>query len=80
MATALGAAVGLTPVGPVQALYWTAAVNSVVAVPVLAAMMRLAGRAPVTGEAATAGPALRPVGWAATAAMTLAVAAMALVR
>jgi Mn2+/Fe2+ NRAMP family transporter len=76
IATAIGIAINLAGVDPIRALYWSAVINGVVAVPVLALMMLMASRRRVMGEF-TIGRPLRIVGWAATAIMALAVAAMA---
>jgi Mn2+/Fe2+ NRAMP family transporter len=62
-------------VDPVKALFWSAVVNGVVAVPVMAAMMVLGGRARVMGPFVL-GRGLRVVGWVATGVMGVAAAAM----
>jgi len=74
-ATAIGAALNLTSIDPVKALFWSAVVNGVVAVPVMAMMMLMASREDVMGRFAI-GPALRVMGWLATAVMAVAAAAM----
>ncbi len=74
-ATGAGAALNLSPLDPVRALFWSAVVNGLVAVPVMAMTVSIASRPAVMGEF-VAGPWLRGVGWAATAAMTLAAAGM----
>jgi Mn2+/Fe2+ NRAMP family transporter len=77
IATMVGVLMNFTPVNPIRALYWTAVVNGVVAVPVMAIMMlltsdkRLMGRFPVTGL-------LRVMGWAATLVMAAAVVGLAI--
>jgi Mn2+/Fe2+ NRAMP family transporter len=76
VATAIGIAMNLAGIDPIRALYWSAVVNGVVAVPVLTLMMLMASRRRVMGEF-TIGRPLRIIGWAATAIMALAVAAMA---
>jgi Mn2+/Fe2+ NRAMP family transporter len=73
-ATLLGAGITLTPLN--QALYWSAAINGVVAVPVMIVMMVIASSPKAMGKL-TVGGWLRWLGWAATAAMALCVAAMA---
>ena len=75
VATALGCALNFTSINPVRALYWSAVLNGVVAVPVMAAMMSLSARSAVMG-ALTLPAALRWLGWAATVAMACAVVAM----
>jgi Mn2+/Fe2+ NRAMP family transporter len=72
---ALGGALNVSGIDPVKALFWSAVVNGVVAVPVMAAMMLLGVRQSVMGPF-TLGPALRWVGWTATAAMAVAAVAM----
>ena len=64
-----------TPLDPIKALYWSAVINGIVAVPVMAAMMWLSGSAKVMGTFAVTGPA-RLLGWLATAVMASAVIAM----
>lgn len=76
LATVIGVIVDFAPVNPMRALYLSAALNGVVAVPVMAVMMVLAARRSVMGEFAVRGW-LRALGWAATAIMALVVAAMA---
>jgi Mn2+/Fe2+ NRAMP family transporter len=71
LAVAGGAALNLAPVSPVKALFWSAVINGVTAVPVMVMTMRLASRKDVMGRFALP-PALKAVGWAATVAMALA--------
>jgi NRAMP (natural resistance-associated macrophage protein)-like metal ion transporter len=74
-ATALGMALTLTPLDPIQALYWTAVVNGVVAVPVMTVMMLITREPRVMGKFTIEGW-LRRLGWTATFAMALCVGAM----
>ena len=74
-ATALGAVLTLTPMDPVRALFWSAVINGVVAVPVMGAIMVLAARPVVMGRF-TLGRRLRAMGWLATAVMAAAAAGM----
>lgn len=74
-ATLGGVALCFLPVDPVRELFWAAVINGVIAVPIMAVMMRLASRADVMGAHAIS-PRLRRMGWAATAAMALTVAAL----
>jgi Mn2+/Fe2+ NRAMP family transporter len=77
LATALAVALNFTAINPIQALYWSAVLNGVIAVPLLAAVMYLATRASVMGPLQL--PAgLRTLGWVATAVMSGSVAALAL--
>jgi Mn2+/Fe2+ NRAMP family transporter len=76
LATALAVALNFTPINPMRALYWSAVLNGVIAVPLLAAVMYLATRAGVMG-ALRLPAALRVLGWLATATMACGVAGMA---
>lgn len=75
-ATLLGALINISPISPIEALYWAAVINGVVAVPVMALMMLMARRRDIMGGLTISGP-LKWLGWLATALMTAAVAAMA---
>lgn len=75
VATVAGALLNFTALDPVKALFWSAVVNGVVAVPVMVTMMILASRRDVMGPY-TLGPTLRTFGWLATAAMLVASIAM----
>lgn len=75
-ATLVGAGINLTPIDPIEALYWAAVINGVVSVPVMAMMMLMAGRGDVMGRFTIRGP-LKWLGWLATMLMGAAVAAMA---
>jgi NRAMP (natural resistance-associated macrophage protein)-like metal ion transporter len=71
----LGALLNFTPLDPIKALFWSAVVNGVVAVPVMAMMMLLATRTSVMCHF-TVGPILNGFGWLATAVMALAAVGM----
>ncbi|MFO1150351.1 MAG: divalent metal cation transporter [Alsobacter sp.] len=73
--TLLGALLALSPLDPIKMLFWTAVINGVVAVPVMAVMMALVSSREVMGTV-VAGPLLKAGGWAATAVMALVVVAM----
>ncbi len=75
LATMVGALINFSPIDPIKALYWSAVVNGVVAVPVMAIMMAMTANAKIMGEFAVGG-ALRAVGWVATAVMAAAVVGM----
>ena len=75
IATMVGMIMNFAPIDPIRALYWSAVLNGVVAVPVMAIMMWLAAAPNVMGEFVVTGWA-KALGWAATAVMALAVAAM----
>ena len=76
IATMVGAALNFSPINPIKALYWSAVINGVVAVPVMAIMMLMAVNKKVMG-AFTIPPAMRVIGWGATGIMALAVVGMA---
>jgi NRAMP (natural resistance-associated macrophage protein)-like metal ion transporter len=70
-----GALLNFTPIDPIKALFWSAVINGVVAVPVMAMMMHLSTQPKVMGRFVLP-PALRLVGWAATAVMGAAAVGM----
>jgi NRAMP (natural resistance-associated macrophage protein)-like metal ion transporter len=74
-ATLLGLGLTFTSLDPMRALFWSAVINGVVAVPVMVMMMLMASNPKVMGEFTLSGR-LRIVGWAATAVMTLAAAGL----
>ena len=71
VATLLGVLLNFSPIDPIKALFWSAVINGVVAVPVMVLMMLLASNRSAMGEFRLP-PVLRGVGWLATAAMTAA--------
>ena len=80
LGTLLGLALNLTPINPIDALYWSAVLNGLVAGPLMILLMRLAGSRKVMGKF-VASPLVRVGGWAATAAMlALAVAMLATIK
>ncbi|HEX4234671.1 MAG TPA: divalent metal cation transporter [Caldimonas sp.] len=74
-ATIGGIALGFTPIDPIKALFWSAVINGVISVPIMAVMMLVAARTDVMGALAVRG-GLRAVGWLCTAVMAVAVVAM----
>jgi Mn2+/Fe2+ NRAMP family transporter len=76
-ATLLGIGITLTPINPMDALYWSAVINGIVAVPVMVVMMLMTAKRKVMGDFTVKGP-LKWLGWTATAAMGLSVGGMAL--
>lgn len=72
IATLLGAALALSPVNTIEALFWSAVINGVAAVPVMVLMMLLATNRDVMGNY-TIGPKTKVIGWCATFAMGTAV-------
>ena len=71
----LGVALGFSPIDPIKALYWSAVVNGVISVPIMAAMMVVATSHRRMG-AFIATPGQKIFGWAATVIMAIAVTAM----
>ena len=71
----LGIGLTLSPIDPIKALYWSAVINGVVAVPIMSVMMLMTGDRRVMGKFVISGW-LRWLGWASTAAMALCVVAM----
>jgi Mn2+/Fe2+ NRAMP family transporter len=76
-AVLIGLAVDYSGFDPIRALFWSAVLNAVISVPIMVAMMVVAGRKALMG-AFTASPVQVVFGWAATLAMAAAVAGMAL--
>jgi NRAMP (natural resistance-associated macrophage protein)-like metal ion transporter len=74
-ATAIGVALNFTSINPIKALYWSAVLNGIAAVPVMFVMMRLTMRPKIMGEFTLPRP-LRAIGWLATAAMAATVIAL----
>jgi Mn2+/Fe2+ NRAMP family transporter len=70
-----GALLNFTPIDPIKALFWSAVINGVVAVPVMVMMMLMSTRSKAMGRFVLPMP-LRIAGWAATAVMTAAAAGM----
>jgi NRAMP (natural resistance-associated macrophage protein)-like metal ion transporter len=74
-ATVVGFALGYTPIDPIQMLIWSAVLNGVVAVPIMAVMMVVVTRLSVMGRF-SARPILTFFGWAGTALMAVTVVAL----
>jgi NRAMP (natural resistance-associated macrophage protein)-like metal ion transporter len=68
LATVLGMVMTFTPINPIKALYWSAVINGVVAVPVMTVMMLMTAQPRVMGKFTING-GLRWLGWMATFAM-----------
>jgi NRAMP (natural resistance-associated macrophage protein)-like metal ion transporter len=75
----LGIALNFTPIDPISALYWSAVVNGVLAVPVMVLLMLMARREDVMGRFAISG-LLYWLGWLSTGAMALSVIAMGIMQ
>jgi Mn2+/Fe2+ NRAMP family transporter len=74
-ATVIGLLLNFIHLNPIKALFWSAVLNGIVAVPVMALMMILARNPKVMGNFMLP-KYLRVVGWVATAAMLLAAVGM----
>lgn len=75
IATVVGMALNFTTLNPIKALYWSAVINGIVAVPVMIMMMMLSRSKKVMGDFVITGW-LSGLGWGATTAMSLAVVTM----
>ena len=69
-ATLVGAILNLTPIDPIKALFWSAVLNGVVAVPVMVLLMLMAANPKVMAHY-TVKPLLKTLGWCATGVMAL---------
>ena len=75
LATLVGATLNVTPLDPIKALFWSAVINGVAAVPIMVMIMLMASRQEVMGAFALR-PLLRIFGWLATAVMAIAAVGM----
>ena len=75
LATVVGTGLDFTSIDPMKALYWSAVINGVVAVPIMAGLMLLAGKREVMGSF-TSGLKTRWFGWGGVAVMGFAVLMM----
>ena len=75
VATLVGTGLDFTPIDPMKALYWSAVINGVVAVPIMIGLMLLAGKKEVMGTF-TSGPKTRWFGWGGVGVMGFAVLMM----
>ena len=76
-ATLIGVLINFSPVSPIKALYWSAVINGVAAVPIMTMMMHMTANKRVMGDFPVS-DGLRIVGWCSTAVMAAAVAGMLL--
>ncbi|WP_378948140.1 Nramp family divalent metal transporter [Mesorhizobium sp. ANAO-SY3R2] len=77
IATLIGVGLNFTPINPIRALYWSAVINGVVAVPIMAMMMLMSTQPRIMGKE-TIGRLLGTFGWLSTGVMALTAAAMIL--
>lgn len=75
LATLLGVVLIYAPIDPIKALYWSAVINGVVSIPIMAVMLLMAARHDIMG-ALTISRRLKVLGWLCTSVMALAVACM----
>jgi NRAMP (natural resistance-associated macrophage protein)-like metal ion transporter len=75
VATLVGAALNFSPLDPIKALFWSAVINGVAAVPIMIMIMLLSSRRAVMRQF-TLGPILKTFGWLATAVMAAAAIGM----
>ena len=73
--TVIGIAINFVHIDPIKALFWTAVINGVVAVPLMIVMMLMTMRQEVMGQFTLPRP-LWLIGWLSTSVMALAVAVM----
>ena len=75
VASLAGIALNLTPLDPIKALYWSAVINGVAAVPLMIVMMLMGSSRKVMGKFTMPWP-LKLFGWLATTAMAAAAVVM----
>jgi NRAMP (natural resistance-associated macrophage protein)-like metal ion transporter len=75
VATVFGVALNFTSVDPIKALFWSAVINGVVAVPIMVVMMLMAVREDIMGRFVVT-RRLAILGWLATATMAFVVLAI----
>jgi len=75
VATVMGLLIDWSPIDPMRALFWSAVLNGLAAVPLMVAMMIVVSRHKVMGRFTASRPLLL-LGWTATAIMALVCAAM----
>jgi NRAMP (natural resistance-associated macrophage protein)-like metal ion transporter len=75
LSAAIGIGLNFTPINPISALYWSAVINGVLAVPVMVLLLIMARRKVVMDRFVISGP-LHWLGWLSTAAMALSVIGM----
>ena len=68
VSVAVGGALNFSPLDPIKALFWSAVINGVVAVPVMFTMMLLSSNTAAMGNFVLP-PVLKSIGWIATVVM-----------
>ena len=79
ISTLIGIMLNFTAIDPIKALYWSAVINGVIAVPIMIVMMLVAARTDIMGRFVIT-TSLKVMGWLATLIMAVAVAAMLIAR
>jgi NRAMP (natural resistance-associated macrophage protein)-like metal ion transporter len=74
-ATLIGTLMNFMDIDPIKALFWSAVLNGVIAVPMMAVMMHMASSSQIMGEH-TISPYLKVMGWITTGVMGFVVGAM----
>jgi NRAMP (natural resistance-associated macrophage protein)-like metal ion transporter len=74
-ATLIGVILNFSPINPIRALYWSAVINGVVAVPVMIVLMHMTANPKVMGKFRVS-DGLRVIGWISTCVMFFAALAM----
>jgi len=75
ISTLIGVGLCFTPIDPIKALYWSAVINGVISVPIMAVMMLMAARPDIMGRFVIS-RRLKVLGWVCTAVMSFSVIAM----
>jgi Mn2+/Fe2+ NRAMP family transporter len=75
----LGLVIQYSPINPMKALFWSAVINGVVAVPLMAVIVVLVSKKSIMGPY-TASRSLIVLGWIGTGVMAVAAAMMLLPR
>jgi NRAMP (natural resistance-associated macrophage protein)-like metal ion transporter len=75
ISTLIGVGLCFTPIDPIRALFWSAVLNGVISVPIMAVMMLMAARSDVMGKLVIS-RRLKILGWLCTAVMAVVVVAM----
>jgi NRAMP (natural resistance-associated macrophage protein)-like metal ion transporter len=76
VAMLIGIGINCTPINPISALYWSAVINGIAAVPIMILLMVMTAQSRVMGKF-TIGGGLKTLGWLATLAMLGSVVGMA---
>ena len=77
LSAVIGIVINVTPIDPISALYWSAVINGVLAVPVMVLLMIIVRRHDIMHRFVVRGP-LYWLGWLSTGVMVASVAGMAI--